>query len=114
MVWSVRIVCPRSRCACPIPVLFAHFHQCDFPAPFPASVGEEGDVMANRARKVAMAVAMIGAVLAPRTGVAADITLLADPEAHVRPTTPAVAPLVAHPMRGPAPFSQIVPTIEDS
>ncbi len=70
--------------------------------------------MANRARKVAMAVAMIGAVLAPRTGLAADTTLLADAEAHVRPTTPAVASLVAHAMRGSATFRQIVRTIEDS
>jgi hypothetical protein len=70
--------------------------------------------MANRARKVAMAVAMIGAVLAPRTGLAADITLLANPEAHVRPTTPAIASLVAHAMKGSATFRQIVRTIEDS
>jgi len=70
--------------------------------------------MANRARKVAMAVAMTGAVLAPRAGLAADITLLANPEAHVRPTTAAVASLVAHAMRGSATFRQIVRTIEDS
>lgn len=71
--------------------------------------------MANRARKVAMAVAVAGGILAPRSGSAAETTGFGvDPNAHVRPTTAALASLVAVAMEESATFRQIVRTIEDS
>jgi len=73
--------------------------------------------MANQARKVAMVLAMVGGLLAPRVGSAADATPAAagsGAEAHVRPTTPAVASLIAGAMEGSATFRQIVRTIEES
>ena len=73
--------------------------------------------MANRARKTAMAVAMAGAILTPSAVSAADLTSSAaatGAEAHVRPTTPAVASLIAGAMEASATFRQIVRTIQDS
>ncbi|HXD20216.1 MAG TPA: hypothetical protein VN654_24545 [Vicinamibacterales bacterium] len=73
--------------------------------------------MANRIRKVAMAAAIVGAVLAPRVASAAEGTspaLLADPGAHLRPTTLALASLVERATRESSTFSEIVRTIEDS
>ena len=71
--------------------------------------------MANRARKVATAVAFVGAVLAPRAGAAAETPAVdVDPARHVRPTTPAIASLIADGMEGSATFREIVRTIEES
>lgn len=72
--------------------------------------------MANRVRKVAMAAAMAGGLLASGSGAAADVTpgVGTDPHAHVRPTTPALAALIAGAMEGSATFRQIVRTIQDS
>jgi hypothetical protein len=72
-------------------------------------MGEEGHVMANRLRNAAVMMAVAGGILAPRIGSAQT-----DPQAHVRPTTPAVASLVARAIEGSATFRRIVQTIEDS
>ena len=72
--------------------------------------------MANRVRKAAMAAAMAGGILMPRLCAAADITPGAgtDPRAHLRPTTPGLASLIARATEGSATFRHIVRTIEES
>jgi len=72
--------------------------------------------MANRARKLAMAAALAGGILASSTGAAAQATagVGTDPRAHLRPTTPAVASLIGRAMEASATFRGIVETIEAS
>ena len=72
--------------------------------------------MANRARKVAIAMAMAGGILAPSAGSAAQATRYGGDanRAHVRPTTAAVAALIDRAMEGSATFRQIVQTIDGS
>lgn len=74
--------------------------------------------MANRLRKAAMVMALAaGALVVPRVGSAADgapFSAAIDPKAHLRPTTAAVASLVARAMEGSETFRQIVRTIEES
>lgn len=72
--------------------------------------------MANRVRKVAVAAAMAGGILASSTGAAADVTtgVGTDPHAHLRPTTPAVASLIGRAIEASATFRRIVETIEAS
>lgn len=72
--------------------------------------------MANRVRKVAMAAAMAGGILASGTGAAADVApgFGTDPRAHLRPTTPAVASLIGRATEASATFRRIVETIEAS
>ena len=62
-----------------------------------------------------MAAVLLGAVLAPCAGSAAQTTgVYADPRAHVRPTTPALASLIGDAMAGSATFRDIVRTIDES
>ena len=61
-----------------------------------------------------MAVAMAGAILTPRMGSASETTPGTDPQAHVRPTTAAVASLINRAIEGSATFRQMVRTIQDS
>ena len=70
--------------------------------------------MANRLRKVAMAMAIVGAIVAPRAAAAETPGVDVDPHRHVRPTTPAVASLIADAMEGSATFREIVRMIEES
>jgi hypothetical protein len=70
--------------------------------------------MANRIRKVAMAAAMAGAIVTPRSSSASETTPWTDPQAHVRPTTASVASLINRAIEGSATFRQMVRTIQDS
>ena len=72
--------------------------------------------MANRVRKVAMALAAAGSILAPSLAFAADAMQSggnAD-QAHVRPATPALRSLIARAAQASATFRQLLQTIEDS
>jgi hypothetical protein len=72
--------------------------------------------MANRARKLAMAAALAGGILASSTGAAAQAAagVGTDPRAHLRPTTLAVASLIGRATEASATFRRIVETIEAS
>jgi hypothetical protein len=72
--------------------------------------------VANWVRKVAMAAAMAAGTLASSSGAAAQVTpgVGSDPNAHLRPTTPAVASLVGRAMEASATFRGIVEAIEAS
>ena len=72
--------------------------------------------MPNRVRKVAMALAAAGSILAPSLAFAADAMQNggnAD-QAHVRPATPALRSLIARAAEASATFRQLLQTIEDS